>query len=565
MKYSSGQIKIRELLIRLVENDIDDEGVVVLNRWFNKNSNAVNDYCEFVKDYAAIRLSISSKVDTLDSSFDKAVWAALKEVEDTAPVIQIRDDSSDQKSLIGKIERSKTPHQIKKSSLVTAIASLAALLMVVTSIQFLPKKSSKPVASVTSHYNAIWSGAGEAMPMGTRLWNDGRQYRLERGVAEVTFDSGATVLIEAPAQLELFNENEMSFEGSLTAYVPLAAHGFLVHTQNSTVTDFGTEFGLLANRSGSQVHVRSGNVEVAETLSSQKSSLTQMIQSGQGYKVNKTGMISEVAFQAKAFRWETPDTYEQAVYKTNPICYWRFDRDTLDELVNEMDLGDSQSYFKGRVQFEVPGPNLGSNKTNNAIRLMGLKDAAQDIIPAGYGFMNKGDGFWSSHGYAIALWIYPEALGTQNIVVHTEVEIEPIRTLNSYSDQIYINNDNQIAFYVYCSKSAHEGLSLQSINATEAVQLNTWYHIVASYSESGNMKLYVNGKLKAAKRLPSEPELYRYGYIGCATVNPFYVVPGNDRRAREPFTGMIDEISQYNRELTAQEVGTLYQAATDNR
>jgi hypothetical protein len=568
MEPSREFLKIRELLIRLVENDINDEGVHSLNLWFKANPNAVTEYCDFLKDYAIIRLQVSSEINVSnissdDSQFDQAIWTALKEVEDTAPVVNIKMNSPQQHYPIHKIERPHFKHPLKKNSLMTVIFTLAAMLIVVASIHFLPKKTSRPVASITGHYNANWSGAGEVILTGSRLWNDERQYRLDRGVAKITFDSGAVILVEAPAQLHFINENELFFQGSMTAQVPLAAHGFKIHTSYSEVVDLGTEFGLYADDNESRLHVLNGKVKLSESSSLRKEALTQLVQAGHGYQMNRSGMISEIPLRTEAFRWDLPDSYEQAVYKTNPVCYWRFDRDAAEKMINEMNPMDSQNYYWGKVDLNVPGPNLGSSKPNYALRLSGSDVSQQEDYPVGYGILkDKGNVLKQTGSYSVVLWICPEALGIQNIIVSSNELLETVKTLEGYSDQIYLNENNQISFYVYCSGSAENNQALQSINASDAVQLNTWYHVAASYSHDGNMKLYINGRLKAAKRLPSKPESYLFGYLGCATINPFYDLSENDRLAREPFKGAVDEISQYNRELSAEEVEALYRAAT---
>lgn len=568
MSHSLDNGKLRELLIRLVENDINDEGVMILNQWLENNPDAVAQYCSFLSDYAIIRLRVSSSIDAHhessdDSQFDQAVWAALKEAEDTAPVIAIQTDTTPSRCHIEKLQPVAVPRKLNKNAIFMAGASIAAMLFIMVLIHFLPQKASRPVASVTGNYNTQWSGAGESILTGSRLWNDQRQYHLDRGVAKITFDSGAEVLIEAPAQLQFISENELLFEGSLTADVPLAAHGFTVRTPHSQVVDLGTRFGLLTNADQSQLHVLKGNVELSEaTVASQKRALTQLVQTGQSYEVNQSGTISEVPFRGQAFRWECPDSYEQAVYSTKPVNYWRFDRDSDEKMVNEMQPENLQGCYYGSVQLDASGPDLGNNTLNRALKLSGLDKNMAGDLAAGFGIMNaKGETFKPTGNYSVVMWILPEAFGVQSIFFNSGERPDGGRTLESYSDQIYLNKTNQISFYVYCSQSAQTNQALQSVSASDPVRLNTWYHVAACYSQDGSMKLYVNGQLKAAKRLPSTPETYRMSYVGCATVNPLYELSEDDHIARQPFTGTIDEISQYDRELSAQEIEVLYRAA----
>jgi ferric-dicitrate binding protein FerR (iron transport regulator) len=94
-----------------------------------------------------------------------------------------------------------------------------------------------------------------------------RWLRVESGVAEVSFSSGATVSIEGPARLRLDSAMHVfSKSGKLTANCPPSAHGFTVRFRGGRVVDLGTEFGLDAEPEGkTRVHVLNGEVIVALT------------------------------------------------------------------------------------------------------------------------------------------------------------------------------------------------------------------------------------------------------------------------------------------------------------
>lgn len=552
---------IRQLLVRLIENDIDDAASRQLNRWLKEDPQAVRYYCEFLRVYAIAQLQISSKIsgkNTLgDSQFDQAVWTALKEMEDTAPVAELALPLPIPQSLL---EVPKLERHVSRKALAAAIISMAALVLLICLVHFFPAKTSHPVASLTGSYNALWSG-DELMPDGSRLWNDDRWYGLERGKAEVTFDSGAAVLLEAPVRLKLLSKNRMHLEGALTARVPESAHGFTVDTAHSKIVDLGTEFGVFADAQKSRVLVRRGEVEL-HTLSAPRSSFKQRVNSGEGYQVDRSGTVSEVPFQAEAFRWDAPDTYEQAVYQTRPLAYWRFDQDRTDRIVNEMNLKENEGLYQGQILLNAPGPNLGSGKPNYGLRLFGRKKNSADAIPAGFGILRNFPADWNKKGgYSIALWFRPEALGLQSILVYSNDNASGF--LERYSDQIYLDEDNRPSFYVYCPDSAVHNQAVNSISASEPVRLNTWYHVAVTCSADNRINLYVNGQSRAVKQLPSRPESNPVGYIGCASVNPYYDQLEHVTFSREPFCGTVDEISQYDRMLSSDEIESLYRAAAE--
>lgn len=94
-----------------------------------------------------------------------------------------------------------------------------------------------------------------------------RWLRVESGVAEVSFSSGAIVSIEGPARLRIDNAmNVFSMSGKLTANCPPSAHGFTVRFRGGRVVDLGTEFALDSQPEGkTEVHVLDGEVIVALT------------------------------------------------------------------------------------------------------------------------------------------------------------------------------------------------------------------------------------------------------------------------------------------------------------
>ena len=86
---------------------------------------------------------------------------------------------------------------------------------------------------------------------------------LEEGYARIRLKKGAEIIVQAPSTFDLRTTNRMFLEsGWITATVPPAAAGFVVRTPQSSVVDFGTEFGLLAGDAGNtEVHVFEGRIE----------------------------------------------------------------------------------------------------------------------------------------------------------------------------------------------------------------------------------------------------------------------------------------------------------------
>src|SRR5690606_10314798 len=89
-------------------------------------------------------------------------------------------------------------------------------------------------------------------------------FSLRSGLAQIEFFSGATVIVEGPAELELESAwRVVCRSGRLRAFVPEPAQGFVVSTPDYEAVDLGTEFGLSVGGDGrSEVHVVDGEVRL---------------------------------------------------------------------------------------------------------------------------------------------------------------------------------------------------------------------------------------------------------------------------------------------------------------
>ena len=115
------------------------------------------------------------------------------------------------------------------------------------------------VAWLKNAQDCRWSGNDEP----GRDMQKGKVLRLNRGLAEIEFDEGARVILQAPAGLELVSARTTRLlYGTLTVRVPLQARGFTVLSPSGKIVDLGTEFGLSVSEGGAtNVRVFTGLVE----------------------------------------------------------------------------------------------------------------------------------------------------------------------------------------------------------------------------------------------------------------------------------------------------------------
>ncbi len=119
--------------------------------------------------------------------------------------------------------------------------------------------TSSAVAMLARAVDPHWSGKTAPPRVGCAL--EPGTLRLQSGLAQVVFYSGARVVIEGPTELELVSPEEaICRAGRLLAEVPGPARGFRVKTAQLDLVDLGTAFGIQTGHSETKVDVFKGEV-----------------------------------------------------------------------------------------------------------------------------------------------------------------------------------------------------------------------------------------------------------------------------------------------------------------
>jgi hypothetical protein len=144
--------------------------------------------------------------------------------------------------------------------------SIAAILilgvLILASLSLFHRGPQGPIIGrLSGVYQAQWDGRyprlGKPLHAGS--------YHLREGLAQLELGEGASVLLQAPCQIELNGIDKMTLtDGKLTAAVSPQARGFRVRTRTALITDLGTEFGVIAHSDGStEAHVLKGRISMA--------------------------------------------------------------------------------------------------------------------------------------------------------------------------------------------------------------------------------------------------------------------------------------------------------------
>lgn len=152
----------------------------------------------------------------------------------------------------------------------------------------------------------------------------GENLELSEGFAELTFDSGAVILLEGPATLEVNSAWDLTLRrGALTAYVPPQAVGFRVSNSAVDVVDVGTEFSMIADDEGTtEVFVLQGEVEAVPCGQSDEDSL--LLRTNESRRFASSGVSVTKDHDRMFARFRSPVKFDSL---SDPVkyAYWSFD------------------------------------------------------------------------------------------------------------------------------------------------------------------------------------------------------------------------------------------------
>ncbi len=210
------------------------------------------------------------------------------------------------------------------------------------------EQTAQGTAVLTQAVNLHWRN-GDAQALPGDLLRSG-PIALDKGLAQIEFFSGATLIAEAPATFEIISPWQVIWHGGKAhVRVPPAARGFEVFTPGLKLIDLGTEFGIevdsaLAN---TRVQVFAGEVEAhpdggarvhlqpGDYLQRQGGRLIHQTRFTENDFVDSHRMRDLVLAQRHE-RYERWRDYSLA-HRQDPrlIAYYPMDRDPLDRLLRD--------------------------------------------------------------------------------------------------------------------------------------------------------------------------------------------------------------------------------------
>lgn len=401
------------------------------------------------------------------------------------------------------------------------------------------------VARLSGLKDIQWQQATRGLRPGDLL-RRGQRLDLAAGFAEITFDSGAQIIMEGPALIELVSAWEAALQkGVIKVHVPPEALGFRVTSDVVEVTDLGTDFSVIADAAGhADVLVLKGEVEATPLGGAEEQSV--LLRENEARRFGRSG-ISSVEDFADKFARLTRTVPLERFDPTAQYIRWSFDEP-------EGSRAAADSYGPARPSFTA---HLESTPTNTAaLRTEGAFNLALNF-----------------DGQFYAKAAYPGLSGKWPRTVMFWVNIPPDAQLSSAYAMIAWWAENpkfgSRPVHIGWNRNPSEGpvgvlrtdyLGGYALGATP-LRDGRWHHIAVVFVPDPDgrrpveVKQYVDGRLEGEGR-PSPPgsqfatepnrTVADFLWLGCRL--------GDNGPRQDRFRGQIDELCIADRALSPRQI-----------
>jgi len=402
------------------------------------------------------------------------------------------------------------------------------------------------VALLGQAIDVEWEGRahaiGSALPKG---W-----LKIRKGTLQLDFYSGARVVLEGPASLELLSPDLARLElGKLTAKVPPPAEGFTVLNARLRVVDRGTEFGMSATGEDEcEVHVFDGEVELqGEVPHATARELfggdAVLIRQGKSmaFTANRQsfvdpGRMQEAVARESAARWESWRAASQSFREAAGLRVY-FDFEDLD--VDGMILRNRAAGAEGDSNGSVIGCEMLSGRWSKKSALGFAKTSDRVRFRAEGG----------SPSVTLMAWVRVDSLPLDHNAL-----------LSMAPDKIgeihwKLDKEGRLLIGIRAAPElVYESWErLESPAIVTPQDFGRWMHLATVIDgELGVMKHFVNGSQVASGPLTRRVPL-QLGLANLGNFDPASPASPGVGRARA-FNGRMDEFALFTRALSAEEI-----------
>lgn len=407
---------------------------------------------------------------------------------------------------------------------------------------------SQAVAMLDRVVDAQWHPGGEAPRLGAPL--EPGSLRLQAGLAQIVFYSGARVAIEGPTELRLISPSEASCpNGRLIAEIPPQTKGFRLNTPHLRATDRGASFGLEARGSRTELHVFKGSVEFQPDASSSQ----QTLKEGEGVVAESSSPLRRISSNHSGFATLFDLQTKSSAAEMLRHEQWRATSGRLDEdpsvLVHfDFEPGNSPEWRlpnTSRQKNAAPDASIvgcqwteGRWPDKRALAFRGVSDRVCLTVPGEY------------ESLTLAAWVSVQGLDRQinSLFMSDGFEAGTVHWS--------IRGDGVLGLTAIGSEPGHYQIcASRPVLALD--QFGLWVHL-AVVIDGAAMRVthYLNGTPVSENALTISPPFH----IGAAQLGNWNTreFPKNDPFLIRNFSGAIDDFCLFQRPLNRGEIHELF-------
>jgi hypothetical protein len=374
---------------------------------------------------------------------------------------------------------------------------------------------------------------------------------LKSGLAQLEFYSGATVILEGPADLQLLSTTEAyCARGKLRVTVPEQARGFTITTPKCDLVDRGTEFGLSVNPARTEVHVFKGLVELYEAGGDRTSRPGQELATGRGVRLEQAGAAQAIASDTTAFvtaqdlaarreaqlrqrRRDWLQASERWKHDPSLLVYYTFEPEQSWSRTLVDQVSERQRAHDG----VIVGCRWGAGRWpgRQSLEFKQVSDRVRLHVPGDFDALT------------LAAWVRVDALPNQNNSLFM------IDKWPACAPHWQIGQDGTLILGVRDPRKL-QNAHYHAIGALPPSRWGQWVHLGVVYERGGSVTQYVDGR--AVSR---EPVLFDAPLrLGNAEIGNWAVGSHRSHQPIRNFNGGIDEFMLFSRSLSEQEIEQLY-------
>jgi hypothetical protein len=320
MNSKKEQIQFAHLVLLSLQGNISEEQGQVLMEILDRDPEALSLYVDLMEIYT--ELSPMGNV-RIPSVSEPQLESQVKSLNDLLNILASEEEIAPIVNVPKPVEPKPTsdpedkPVQVRKAgkfNLWAICLSTAALLFIIAYPQIKSFFETVSVATITDCLNCQWGENKHELKKGDIVLTKPR--KLLSGFVALTFDYGAEVLVEGPAEFTPLSAEKMILHcGKVYAHVPKQAIGFTIVAPDSSVVDMGTDFGVEILTDGSnETHVYEGKVNLIAGSGNQ-SKASEIVTKNQARKIDSgTTVIKPTEFNEFLFAQKISSKENRVVY-----------------------------------------------------------------------------------------------------------------------------------------------------------------------------------------------------------------------------------------------------------